>query len=396
MLVLGLDNIAFFVGHQAMLEFPLNFFSLLALWSYLKYEENQLNLRHSSFLSRHFFLYLCAFALAAATLSRLNGIILIAALFLYLMLLRNWLTLIKLTFGAALAGFLLMLPTLITSGFSLVNYALFFQLTRSEAGLLRTERVNSYAVDFKLTVLLVCLGLGGWLIYWRRFGLPKPLLIFALWTSLTLLSLSLNSSFHFHYYIMLLPSLAVFASGIAGWRRFFTPPNRLYSRIITPIIALFLLPTIIFWLIALTKSGLDSNLQATVAYTKANSTPQMKLTSQEVLINLLAERPMPRDAHGGFMIDSYGYSIYLASGIAGKSWWDIIINRKKYSEQALNVINNPTVQNYYIGTFNNSDIIVQKENSLGFVAPETLAYLTQNWRELTKTTIFRAYLKIPQ
>lgn len=421
LLIYGLDGIGVFVGHQALLEQIRNGWGLLAIWAFLNYLEKFSPLRRSA--ERWL---ICAGACSAiAFLSKVDGVAIEIGLLGWCFL--SWVfssqkmprkfrlnTNQKLPFGKiglklflyfAITSFLLTLPFLLTSGGSVVRQVFFFQLLRPPDGITPDQRFDAYAInpgDFQvggnaqLTLLLAGLGLLCWLLKFRQLPEFAPklqalLITAAIWLSFQLAFFSFSGSFFVHYYLTILPVLALAGGGLiflpslipASWRWLSFSPALVknLSRVIAVSAALVVVVSLISagtaQLSTLLDSG-ESDGPATIAsYVQSVSPPQATVQTFDMLDNLLSGRKLPSSgaASLSYMIDSYGSLLYTAGDVEHQSWLTLLKHVITGKERQQNyhpvILNSVTAQQSLQNLAGNSDFTVLDERGADYSSSQT-------------------------
>jgi hypothetical protein len=394
MLIMGLDPLSMFIGRQAMLEHPLVFFVLLALWALLKHEDTPNPKKFIKIGNRYLianpYLWLSGFGLATAILSKLQAAPIIVAVFLYLLFMRRWLDFIKLIFISSLFGLLFLLPVIVRGGLEMFNQLILFQLVRFESGYERFERLNSYSINFKLTSILVFLGIAGWFVRFLRGENVRPfLMIFVFWLAFMQYLFYTSKSFYPHYLLLFLPVYAIAISGISGWQNLLSKLNFTMQRVVLTGLLVLLFPSILSFFVEIIKTN---NYEETVlaGYVKSQSDISERVHFFRPVINLYAERGLTRDSEGKFLLDTYGMLIYVASDIKNKPLSESL--RSGSVTSGRDVINSPKVHAYLIDILKNNQILMLEKN-FEYLATPVLDWLSKNYTIISENEKVVIYAK---
>jgi len=138
LIVVELDGINVFIGHQALLESQTNFFSLLAVYAisrqYYRYKQPP-NDNQAVKKIPDLWLWVSAIALALTVTTRLNGVLVGVAITIFLIQAGYWQKVIKLGLIAGGAVLVLWLPFLLGSVLESIRQVVFFQLLREPDGI---------------------------------------------------------------------------------------------------------------------------------------------------------------------------------------------------------------------------------------------------------------------
>lgn len=391
MLIYGFDGIGVFVGHQALLEQIRNGWGLLAIWAFLTYLEKFSPLRRTG---KRWLVITGLFA-GFAFLSKLDGLAIIVGLlgwcFLAWALNSKFLPQkfrldinsriplgkigLKLTLYFAVTCVVLALPFLLTGGGSIIRQVFFFQLLRPPDGITPEQRFDSYAFnpgDFQvggssqLTLLIAGFGLLCWLLkIWQLRSLtPKLqalLVSTAIWLSFQVAFFIFTGSFFVHYFLTILPVLALAGGGLIFlpeyvrqfWQKISLAKTSVRNiiRLATLVIAFIIAARIVLasgvQFSTLFDPGESDGPETIAAYLQSVSPNQTSVQTFDMLDNLLANRKLPSSGaiKLSYMIDSYGSLLYTAGNVEQASWLTLlkhVVSGKERQQNYHSVILNST------------------------------------------------------
>jgi 4-amino-4-deoxy-L-arabinose transferase-like glycosyltransferase len=376
LLVYGLDGWGVFIGHEALLEFQLNFFSFLAFWAFLNYEKvqspesrvqssqksNSLSpdtpeaTSQSSVLSLPplLWLLLCGVALALACLTRLNGAVVVVALVGYLLVRRRWKALIWLIGAGLVAGLALALPLVLVARGEFIKQVILFQLLRGGDGVATgPQRFDIFSVSAQASFSLICAWLGAFgLVLGARWGqkLSPVWLVIAGWLGLNLIFFTFSKAFYLHYYISLLPLLALVAGGLSNWLRFLPQmKNRVGNRSVRVALLLVLGISLLGAWQTYGDKGNYPGPQNVGWLVQAQTPPGTTVLTLYGLDTFFSDRPLPSTTTHEVLIDHYGAFSYNVLGLNKKSTFEsfgLLFSRTNPTRfDATPIINNFASQN---------------------------------------------------
>jgi len=319
LITFGLDGWGVFIGHEALLEFQLNFFCLLALWAFLNYESHPQN---------NWWLILCGVAGAAAFLTKLNGILILVGIIGYLLVAKHWRDSLKLlgAFVAATIG--LALPVFWNSPTEFIKQIFIFQLVRGADGITRTTRFEVFSIspEASFTLIIAWLGaVGLGLRAARGKKLPGALAVVALWLGLSLIFYTFSRAFYLHYYISLLPALALIAGGFPSLLELISELKpRLVRRLVNVGLVVGLTVGLLAMLNSYSNLGYSPEPQVVGNLIQAQTPAGATVLTFWGLDTFFGGRALPATADGKVLIDHYGAFYYNVYGLNQKNLGEAI------------------------------------------------------------------------
>lgn len=398
LLALQLDGLGVFVGHQIMLEWPVNFFSLLAVWAILKQFEQAPATHGRAWFKPEKWLLLAGIAIGLTIVTKLSGGLIGLALGIYLLFWRRFSWLAQLIVISVATSLVLFLPVLLQSGLAGLRQFLFFQLLREPDGIGRADRFSSFTLDARpygveagsnFSILLVVMGAAGWLwLAWRK-EIPRYSGLIAIWASLTLFFFYYNSTFFVHYYVNLIPPMALATTGLSGW---FKRLN--VTRLgISLLVGLLLLPAAVTQFSTLLAPGLSTAPKYFGDFIRQVTAPSTTVQSFDMIYNLVAGRKLPA-SNGRYLIDSYGALQYEAYELSDKGLSELlgmVAKGQKISANREQVVGSPQAQTFLQQLFGAAGFVILDERGRDYVAGDTETTLKTYSVQLVTNKILVAY-----
>ncbi len=310
----GLDGWGVFIGHQALLEFQLNFFCVLALWAFLKHQSQPL---------KNGWLILCGVAGAAAFLTKLNGILILVGIVGYFLLAKRWRESLKLILTFVIAACGLALPAFWNEPTEFIKQIFIFQLVRGADGITRSNRFEVFSIspEANFTLLVAWLGaIGLGVQVARGKKLPGTLGVVAIWLGLSLIFYTFSRAFYLHYYISLLPALALVAGGLPS---LLTVISELKPRLVRRLLNVGLVVGLTVGLLAVFNSysnpGYSPAPQAVGQWVQTQTPAGSTVLTFWGLDTFFGGRALPVTANGKVLIDHYGAFYYNVYGLNDKN-----------------------------------------------------------------------------
>jgi 4-amino-4-deoxy-L-arabinose transferase-like glycosyltransferase len=380
LLVLQLDGIGIAISRQILLEWQTNFFNLLGLWAFLRfYDRTELKPTDQIKFFRNWEIWLAGGSLAAAALTRLNGVILTIALILFLLFIRHIRQTLTLLVTLALSFVALISPFLLLSGTELVKQVFFFQLLRASDGISQAERFSSFAYNpapYKVealsifTLLLVVFGLVGWLL--NDFN-NRVLIPIALWGSLTLFFFLFSPTFFVHYFVSLIPVLSLVAGGNAVWLKF-AWKRKLWPKIGLVAGLFLLLPAFTGQSVLYGNGGLSEGPREISNFIKTVTSRNTEVQTFNALFNFAAQRPLPVSSNNRLLVDSYGGLQYEAARLRDKNLFALTgdyIQGSRISSNRRYILNSDEAQNFLLEIYYSAGLVVLDERGRDYTSTKT-------------------------
>ncbi len=395
--IFGLDGWGIFIGHQAMLEFQLNFFSLLALALFLKVQptrqpygpssthratlraefkvqssqevsssrfqvpgsttqnsklkiqnlpysgstiqNSKLKIQNlpysgsitqnSKFKTQNLFVFLCGAAAGVAFLTKLNGVLVLVAVGLYLVGQRRWSDTARVVagFGGVVAG--LGLPIVLQAPGDFVKQVALFQLLRGTDGITGPKRFEIFAITPQANLTLICAWLGvlGLMLgVARGRKLAGGWLVICLWLGFSLIFFTFSRAFYLHYYLTLLPLFALAAGGLPDLLKLVLP--QIKKQAVRFVLVGGLVIILSNALLAAGQTygevGYYPGPQNVGQLVQTQANPGETVLTLYGLDTFFAERPQPVTSDGKVLIDHYGGFYYNAYGLNKKSVGEVL------------------------------------------------------------------------
>jgi len=377
--LLAVDGMVIGMDRRAMLEPPLNLFSILAVLAYLLVFERTHDDAQGQRLA-----VLAGFLSALAALAKTPGLVVVFAL-LTVSLVRRRLreaAIISVSFGlscmAVSAYFLLQCPG------DFLKQVYFFQLLRPADGIV-SRTVRLYGIwHYAQAWLTVRTGLMGALFLGLlaiRRREARPWLVVLVWMGYTLALIIVNGSYWPQYYVQLAVPLSLLGGGLLDARIW---PIRWRARGLT-LGALALLAVLLTGLLrgqivnqyADTVRALEhtSPSYTEVAdYLSRNSSPEARVLVFEPNYTFLSSRPPAGPRPGHFLVDSYGGMLYVNLDIQGRSLFELMraVVTGKRDELQRTFWRGPA-QEQVLAAFDRAEYVIVDGRARYQLEPQTLA-----------------------
>jgi 4-amino-4-deoxy-L-arabinose transferase-like glycosyltransferase len=329
--LLAVDGMVAGIDRLAMLEPPLNLFSVLAMLAYVP-PSGPLRDRRP----RHWQLALAGSLAAVAALAKTPGVVVVLALITVSLLRAQLREAITIAVGFALAWLVLSAYFLVRCPNDYLRQVYLFQLIRPPDGVVsRLARLlliwNYDQTWFTLRLGILgglCIGL---LTVWRRDARPWWAII--AWAGFSLLLIVANSSYYPQYYVQWAVPLCLLGGGLLDSRMGLLWPPWARPRGIGP--GMMLLLGIVFvgilgghavrqyQSIMHTVEHTDSTYARVAQYIQESSSPDAQVLVFEPNYTLLSSRTPAGARQGRFLVDSYGEMLYVNLGLEGRSLGDL-------------------------------------------------------------------------
>ena len=285
-----------------------------------------------------------------AALCKVPGLALLLALLIYSLGRRRMGDAGMLLVGAAAGAGIVALPFFVAAPGQMIRQAIFFQLLRPQEvreGIDQAGRIASYP-EAQLTLLLAGLGIiAVTFLLWRAHrigdGNTTAWALPALWAAPVVAVFILGRSFHSQYYTQWVPALALLGSALVA-RQIWAARRSPARMVVAALIALLALPLCISqWRAAATFTNDDTYKQAGALLTRG-ITPGEKVMAYDPGYTLAAGLPPARipapGAAGEYLVDTAGYTVYIAEEIDRLGWGDLLkkalsADRKRNEEDVL-------------------------------------------------------------
>jgi len=395
--LLAVDGMVLGMDRLALLEPPLNLFSVLAVLAYLSVFERGPDDGQGRRMA-----VLAGVLAALASLAKTPGVVVIVALLTVSLLRRRFREAVTIAVSFALAWLVLSAHFLLRCPGDFLKQVYFFQLLRPADGvvhrLARLYHIWHYGqawstVRFGLLGGL-CISL---LAIWRREA--RPWWIVLVWAGYSLLLIVANSSYYPQYYVQLAVPLCLLGGGLLDmrigpiWRStadFRSWPNfgslTLGGCILMTILAIGVLRGHIVhqYQDIMQRLGHTDATYAQVAdYIQQNSSPDAQILVFEPNYTFLSSRPPAGVRAGQFLVDSYGEMLYVNLGVESQTLWELAKAVWMGQKSALQ----PTfwrspAQEAVLTAFERADYVVIDGRARYQLQPQTLAMIQSRSAEV--------------
>ena len=387
--VLSLDGMVIGMDRRAMLEPPLNLFSLLAVLAFcLSFErapDDQNAMRAA---------VLCGLLSALAALAKTPGLVVILAILTVSVLRRRWREAALVTASFALSCLVLSAYFLIHCPGELIKQVYFFQFLRPADGITRwTTRLYDiwHYPSAWLTVRLGLTGTAFATLLSIRHREARAWWVVLAWAGYTMALIVLNKSYWPQYYVQLAVPWAVLAGALLDKRSW---PNWSLGTARATAGGLALLCVLAVGLAAggvanqwtdnLRLARETSPTYVAVADTlRQRSAPETTVLVFEPNYTFLASRPPAGPQPGRFLVDSYGEMLYVNLGIAEQSVPELVRALLFAQEDELQrTFWRPQAQADVLSAFERAQYVVTDGRARYQLHPETLAVIEAQSAEL--------------
>ena len=383
--LLAVDGMVISMDRMAMLEPPLNLFSLAAVMVYLYVFDQTQDSTQGKRLAM-----LAGVLAALAALVKTQGMVMILALLTVSLLRRRLWEALNIVLGFGLAWLGLSAYFLLQCSEGFLRQVYFFQFLRPADGVVnRLSRLYDIW-HYEQTWLTVRLGIvGGLLIGLQaiRHREARPWWIVLTWAGYTMALIIANSSYYPQYYVQLAVPLCLLGGGlldarmwlgklwhaVPGWIPKLTLGNVALIAILGLGIVSGQLPRQPRG-IAKMLGQMDATYINLADYIRQHSAQDARVLVFEPNYTFLASRPPAGAQPGRFIVDSYGEMLYLNLGIQDKSLLSLtkaVLTGKKYKLQPM--FWDKPAQVHTLAAFERAEYVVIDGRARYQLEPQTLA-----------------------
>jgi len=364
----------------AMLEPPLNLFSLLALWVYLRTFDRLPEERAAGRGAAW------AGALAAVvSLVKTQGLVVILALVTVSLLRRRWREIGFMLLGFALAWLACSAYFLVQCPDQMIKQVYFFQFLRPPDGVVHRLTRLYDMWHYESAWLALRMGMVGGLyiavltLVHREVRAWWAVLA---WAGYSMFLILANGSYYPQYYVQLAVPLCILGGSLLNSRVPVLPPRCQFMRAIGAVVLIVML-----WVglangqlrrqtdnILGTLTATDSTYTDVANYIRDHSAPDACVLVFEPNYVFLASRAPSGAATGRFLLDSYGEMLYVNLGIAERPWYELLralVTGKKSSLQS--TFWAQPAQEQVLAAFERADYVVIDGRARYQLQPQTLA-----------------------
>lgn len=320
-----------------------------------------------------------------SAMCKLPGIALLAALALYALSRREWREAGWLAGGGAIGAALTALPFFALAPGQMVRQAVFFQLLRPQEvreGIDQAARIATYP-EAQITMLLGGLGIivvafilarspgGGE--EWQRWAIP------ALWAAPVIAVFTLSRSYHSQYYTQWVPPVALLSGAVAArqvWQG--GRPWKIAMAAVALILAFPLAVT--QWRVA-TNTAYDQVYLPVGRMMAAGIRPGEQAMAFDPGYTFAAGLPPARvpvaGKPGDYIIDTAGYTIYMAQEIDRAPWGELArqaVSRRERNEE--DVLRTPEAQAALLaGAVGANEVVLDQKIGLPKLTAQSTRFL---------------------
>jgi 4-amino-4-deoxy-L-arabinose transferase-like glycosyltransferase len=397
--LLAVDGMVIGMDRMAMLEPPLNLFSVLALWAYLGAFDRASDEARGQRLAA-----LAGVLAAVASLAKTPGMVVILALVSVSLLRRRWREALILAASFAASWLALSAYFLAQCPGEFVKQVYLFQFLRPADGVVRRLSRLYDVWHYGQAWLSVRLGtagalLVGWLALRRREA--QPWLVVLAWAGYTGLFMMANSSYYPQYYVQLAVPLCLLGGGLldarlwpGGRQRWGIPKTRCLTLGGVALTLVLLAGLVSGQLlqqpaqIATLLSQTDSIYVDVADQIRRNSAADARVLVFEPNYAFLASRPPAGAQVGHFLVDSYGEMLYVNLGIPERSLPELaysVLMAKKGQLQA--TFWGAPAQQQALAAFEQAAFVVVDGRARYQLQPQTLAAIQARSEEVFSSGI---------